>query len=91
VIVVRSPVTRRSLLGLWSRRRTTVVFVTHDVGEAAFLADRVVLLSARPGRVAREFTIDALRPRTRGDTGLLAYESEIYAALREPAGTHSCQ
>ncbi|GIJ74013.1 ABC transporter ATP-binding protein [Virgisporangium ochraceum] len=82
---------QQDLLELWSRRRTTVVFVTHDVGEAVLLADRVVLLSARPGRVAREFSIDAPRPRARGDKALLAYESEVYAALREPAGTHSRQ
>jgi NitT/TauT family transport system ATP-binding protein len=85
---------QRDLLHLWSRRRKTVVFVTHDVGEAVFLADRIILLTARPGRVFREFTIDGRRPRTRGDAGLLAYESEVYAALREMdqlAGTRSCQ
>jgi NitT/TauT family transport system ATP-binding protein len=74
---------QQDLLRLWTRDRKTVVFVTHDVGEAVFLADRVILLTARPGRVFREFVIDEPRPRTRGDKNLLAYESEIYAALRE--------
>jgi len=74
---------QQELLRLWTRDRKTVVFVTHDVGEAVFLADRVLLLTPRPGRVFREFVVDAPRPRTRGDKGLLAYESEIYAALRE--------
>jgi NitT/TauT family transport system ATP-binding protein len=71
------------LLRLWSHDRKTVVFVTHDVGEAVFLADRIILLTARPGRVAREFRVDEPRPRTRGDAGLLAHESRVYAALRE--------
>ncbi|MQY25851.1 ABC transporter ATP-binding protein [Nocardia aurantia] len=72
---------QRDLLALWESRRRTVVFVTHDVGEAVYLADRVILLSPRPGRVAREFVIDEPRPRRRGDIALLAVESEIYAAL----------
>ncbi|WP_067676978.1 ABC transporter ATP-binding protein [Nocardia miyunensis] len=72
---------QRDLLALWEARRRTVVFVTHDVGEAVYLADRVILLSPRPGRVAREFVIDEPRPRRRGDIGLLARESEIYEAL----------
>ncbi|WP_019925062.1 ABC transporter ATP-binding protein [Nocardia sp. BMG111209] len=72
---------QRDLLALWETRRRTVVFVTHDVGEAVYLADRVVLLSPRPGRVAREFVIDEPRPRRRGDIALLAKESAIYDAL----------
>ncbi|MGV9639023.1 ABC transporter ATP-binding protein [Nocardia rhamnosiphila] len=72
---------QRDLLALWESRRRTVVFVTHDVGEAVYLADRVILLSPRPGRVYREFSIDVPRPRRKGDIELLALESEIYRAL----------
>ena len=74
---------QEELLELWERHRRTVVFVTHDVGEAVFLADRIVLLSPRPGRIFREFSIDEPRPRTRGDRGLLDREAEVYAALHE--------
>jgi NitT/TauT family transport system ATP-binding protein len=42
---------RRELLQLWSRRRTAVVFVTHDIEEAIFLSQRIVLLRPRPGRI----------------------------------------
>ncbi|MGB3305836.1 MAG: ABC transporter ATP-binding protein [Thermomicrobiales bacterium] len=53
------------LLDLWERERRAVLLVTHDVDEAIFLADRVVVLSARPGRVAHIEPIDLPRPRHR--------------------------
>jgi NitT/TauT family transport system ATP-binding protein len=51
------------LLGLWERARQTVLFVTHDLGEALTLADRVILMSARPGRIKDDFKIGFPRPR----------------------------
>jgi NitT/TauT family transport system ATP-binding protein len=51
------------LLNVWSARRPTIIFVTHDIGEAVFLADRVVLLSPRPGTVRQVFDIPLPRPR----------------------------
>ena len=48
---------------LWERTRKTIVFVTHDIEEAVFLGDRVVCLSARPGRIREEVKIDLPRPR----------------------------
>ncbi len=52
------------LLRIWSHSRTTAVFITHDIGEAAFLSDRVVLLGSRPGCVKQIFDIPLPRPRT---------------------------
>ena len=74
---------QEELLGLWEQHRRTVVFVTHDVGEAVFLADRIVLMSPRPGRIFREFVVDVPRPRARGDLALLEREAEVYQALHE--------
>jgi NitT/TauT family transport system ATP-binding protein len=51
------------LLSLWERAKSTIVFITHDLQEAIGLGDRVVLLSARPGRVARIETVPLPRPR----------------------------
>ncbi len=72
---------QEELIGLWQENRRTIVFVTHDVGEAAFLADRIVLFSPRPGRMHTIFKVDLPRPRRRGDIELLKLESKIYDTL----------
>lgn len=51
------------LLDIWTRIRTTVVFVTHDIDEALFLADRVLVMSPRPGRFIEDLRLDFPRPR----------------------------
>ncbi|MFT8355975.1 MAG: ABC transporter ATP-binding protein [Bifidobacterium aquikefiri] len=53
------------LLKVWAEQRRTVLFVTHDVEEAVFLADRVVVMTPRPGRIEKIIDIDLPRPRTR--------------------------
>jgi NitT/TauT family transport system ATP-binding protein len=52
------------LLGIWGESRKTVAFVTHDVDEAIFLADEVVIMSSRPGQIAARIPVDLARPRT---------------------------
>ena len=49
---------------MWTELDRTVVFVTHDVDEAVFLADRVVVMTPRPGRIEAEVTVPIPRPRT---------------------------
>ncbi len=51
------------LLGIWERERKTVIFVTHDIEEAVFLASRVVVMTARPGRIKADVTVDLPHPR----------------------------
>ena len=54
---------RYELLQLWERQRPTVIFVTHSIPEAVVLSDRVIVLSARPGEIVDDITIDLPRPR----------------------------
>jgi NitT/TauT family transport system ATP-binding protein len=54
---------QEEVIKLWERTRKTIVFVTHDIEEAVFLGDRVVVLSARPARILEEVRIDLPRPR----------------------------
>jgi NitT/TauT family transport system ATP-binding protein len=61
------------LLELWQRERTTILFVTHDVEEAALLADRVCVMSARPGVIAHEMPIEIERPRLYATTETLEF------------------
>jgi len=55
------------LLGLWERAGSTIVLVTHNIAEAILVADRVVVLSRRPGRVVADLTVDLARPRSIAD------------------------
>ena len=67
------------LLNLWSESGKTIVFVTHNISEAIFLADRVVVMTSRPGRLARIYDIELPRPRTVEMT----FESEFIEMIQE--------
>jgi NitT/TauT family transport system ATP-binding protein len=78
--------TREQLYGdiqrIWKARKKTIVFVTHNVREAACLGDRVVLFSPHPGRVQEEFVVDLPRPRDINSVDLAEYASRITRSLK---------
>jgi len=77
----------KTLLEIWERERQTVLFVTHDLGEALTLSSRIILLSARPGRLTNDFEITFPWPRDavtlREAPEFAALYSHIWHALGE--------
>jgi NitT/TauT family transport system ATP-binding protein len=67
---------------IWEKKRKTIILVTHNVREAVCLADRVILLSPRPGRKGEEFSIALPRPRDINSVDLVGYAARITAALK---------
>jgi ABC-type nitrate/sulfonate/bicarbonate transport system ATPase subunit len=78
---------RQELLALWRRSGATVLFVTHDLSEAAELAQRIIVLSARPARVRREITVSVPHEARRDDAGVLGpLDRELAELLSEAEG-----
>ena len=69
------------LVSLWQRKRFTTLLVTHDVEEALFLANRVIVLSDRPARIKADIAVDRPYPRHRGDPHLAGLRREILELL----------
>ena len=79
--------TREQLYGdlqrIWKERKKTIVFVTHNVREAACLGERVLLFSPHPGRIQEEFIVDLPRPRDINSVDLAGYATKIIRSLRK--------
>lgn len=78
--------TREKLMALvsdvWQRTEKTVVYVTHNVAEAVYLADRVIVLKPRPGEIAADVTIELRRPRDALSQAAVKYERQLRAEIR---------
>jgi NitT/TauT family transport system ATP-binding protein len=76
------------LLGIWERARTSIVYVTHNIQEAVYMADRVVVLSRRPGRVLEVVPVELKRPRHEGqmgEAGFLQATERIWGLIKSQA------
>jgi len=76
-------VMQRELVRIWRDHRTTVVFITHAVEEAIFLADRILVMTAHPGRIKAELRVTSARPRDETAPDFIDLEREIYKLLDE--------
>jgi NitT/TauT family transport system ATP-binding protein len=72
---------QEEVLRVWEKTRKTVIFVTHSVDEAVFLADKVVVLSRRPAKICKEIIVEAERPRDRLNRNLIEKRKEILDLL----------
>jgi len=77
---------QQELTGIWERTRKTIFFVTHDIDEAVYLGDRVIVLSARPARLREEIPVGLPRPRdiaVRKSIAFLECRNHIWDLIRE--------
>ena len=73
------------LLGIWEAQRKTVLFVTHDIDEAVFMGSRVVVMSARPGRIVLDRVVPLAHPRrysVKTSQDFVALKAELTEAVR---------
>jgi len=65
------------VLRLWQARRTTMLLVTHDIDEAIYMSDRIMIMTPRPGRIERTIPVELARPRQRDSGDFLSLRSDI--------------
>ncbi len=73
---------QEEFLRIWEETGSTILFVSHNVDEAVFMSDRILVMSNMPAEFIREFAVDLSRPRERASTGCLEYRAKILELLR---------
>jgi NitT/TauT family transport system ATP-binding protein len=74
---------QEQLLGLWAREKKTILFITHNFDEAVFMADRIVIFTARPAQVREIIHVNLLRPRKRTSPEVCTYRDRLFDILAE--------
>ncbi|MGI9952683.1 ABC transporter ATP-binding protein [Moorellaceae bacterium AZ2] len=77
---------QQEILRIWEKEKTTVILVTHDIEEAVYLGDRIIVLSPRPGTVKRIVEVNIPRPRNRSELQFLQVRQQMYEELMEELG-----
>ncbi len=79
------------IIAMWQKEKKTVLFITHDVGEAVYLGTKVVLMTAHPGRISEIIDVDFPYPRDRNDPAMLELVSQILVKINRGADKHAPQ
>ena len=79
---------QQEIQNIWQKEQITMILVTHDVDEAVFLGDRVVIMQPNPGQIQRIVDIDLERPRNRSDPRFIAYRDNILSSFLNTPATH---
>ena len=74
---------QKELLNIWERHKATILFVTHSVDEAVYLADRIILMAGNPGRIKKEITVSIPRVRERGNPRFGELTEELLTLLED--------
>jgi len=74
---------QKELLNIWERHKVTILFVTHSVDEAVYLADRIILMTGSPGRIKKEITVSIPRVRERGNPRFGELTEELLTLLED--------
>lgn len=77
---------QEEIVRIWQKEQKTIIFITHDVSEAVYLATRIVLLTPRPGKIQKIFDVPMDRPRNRNNPSFLDIIEKIYICLNNPEG-----
>ena len=80
---------QKELLNIWEANRKTIVFVTHSVDEAIYLADSIVVMTARPGRIKKVIDVNMPRPRNRANQAYGKLSARILDMLEEEVAADS--
>src|SRR5512133_716148 len=70
---------QQEVLRIWEAEKTTMILVTHDIDEAIYLGDRVIVMSSRPGTIKQDIPVNLPRPRNRSDYDFVQVRKQIYA------------
>ena len=74
---------QKEVLNIWERHKATIIFVTHSVDEAIYLADRIILMAGNPGRIKKEITVSIPRVRERGNPRFGELTEELLTLLED--------
>ena len=69
---------QKEILRIWEEEQTTMIMVTHDIDEAIYLGNRIVVMSARPGEIKEIITVDSANAKVRGSTDFSYYKQKVY-------------